>query len=258
MSNDAVAKGVGPANELRIVTLGKTATLYVNGKQIATLKGFPPAGGSRIGLHAESGQTVYTWKFSDLEVRRPAPVAASASASPADPAVLFSDDFSTLDPAWGPADGQQSVAGGNLVFQPNAGNSYTSLYQGTLFRDADIRVKISEASGDTDEPAGIVFWATDYSNLYTAQVRGDGSVGISQLKQGSWRLRSLTPCKTPWPKALARSTSCASLPRASGSRFTSTVSRSPPLTANRRAAAARSAFAPSPAPSRSTPGNSPT
>ncbi|HEX3657416.1 MAG TPA: hypothetical protein VHV55_16620 [Pirellulales bacterium] len=182
--SDAVVKDAGQVNALRVVTQGKLATFYVNDKQIALIKGFPPAGGGKIGLHAESGNTPYTWQFSDLEVRQPA---ATSSAVAADPAVIFSDDFSTLDPAWGPPDGQQSVASGNLVFQPGVGTSYTSLYQGALFGDADIRVKINEASGGPDQPAGVVFWGIDYANLYVAQLRGDGSVGVSQLTKGDWR-----------------------------------------------------------------------
>lgn len=67
----AVKKGLNQTNTLRVVTKGKMATVYINGTQIVSFKGFPPAGGSQIGLHAESGAKVYTWKFANLVVRTP-------------------------------------------------------------------------------------------------------------------------------------------------------------------------------------------
>lgn len=52
--HDAIKKGLGQANDLRVVTNGRTAALYVNGVQVTTFKGQPPAGGGAIGLMADS------------------------------------------------------------------------------------------------------------------------------------------------------------------------------------------------------------
>jgi hypothetical protein len=68
---DSVKKGLGQPNEMRIVTKGRLATVYVNDTQVASFKGFPPDGGSMVGLFAESGDKPYTWKFSDFSVRKP-------------------------------------------------------------------------------------------------------------------------------------------------------------------------------------------
>ena len=69
---DEVLKGIGRVNELRVVTQGKTATVYVNEKQAASIETDAlPEGGSKIGLYAGSGSEPYSWSFSDLVVRKP-------------------------------------------------------------------------------------------------------------------------------------------------------------------------------------------
>jgi hypothetical protein len=52
--HDAIKKGLGEANELRVVTNEHTVTLYVNGVQLTTFKGQPPAGGGMIGFNADN------------------------------------------------------------------------------------------------------------------------------------------------------------------------------------------------------------
>src|SRR5258708_36504857 len=47
--NEAIKKGLGQVNRLRVVTKGGAATAYVNDKQIVMIKGQPPQGGSRVG-----------------------------------------------------------------------------------------------------------------------------------------------------------------------------------------------------------------
>lgn len=184
-TNKAVNKGLGQTNELRVLTVGKSATLYVNGQEIATTAGFPPPSGGRIGLHAESGATVYTWEFSDLEVLQPPLTAApTTTTAAADPSILFSDNFATLDPAWGVPSTSKSVLDGSFRLEPAANGSHTTLYQGALFGDADIRVRIAETSGGTDETGGLVFWATDLNNYYLAQITPDGLVGVTRFMRG--------------------------------------------------------------------------
>ncbi len=45
--NDAINKDAEQVNRLRVVTRGSEATAYINGKQVATIKGQPLQGGSR-------------------------------------------------------------------------------------------------------------------------------------------------------------------------------------------------------------------
>src|SRR5260370_16346272 len=64
--NEAVNKGVEKVNRLRVVTKGSEATAYINDKQVATIRGQPPIGGSRIGLFGGSAKTSRnTSHFSD-------------------------------------------------------------------------------------------------------------------------------------------------------------------------------------------------
>ena len=70
--SDAIKGGEGVDNVLRVATKGNQGTVYINGKQVATFSGQPPAGGSQIGLGASSGakaQNVVA--FSNLEVVQP-------------------------------------------------------------------------------------------------------------------------------------------------------------------------------------------
>ncbi len=67
--NEAINKGLGQVNKLRVVTKGRQATAYVNDKQVATINGQPPAGGGCIGLTGGSAEKIQnTWQFSNLKV----------------------------------------------------------------------------------------------------------------------------------------------------------------------------------------------
>lgn len=55
--NAAVAKGVGVNNTLQVTTKGTLATFYVNGAQVGTITGNPPAGGGTVGIYAETSTT---------------------------------------------------------------------------------------------------------------------------------------------------------------------------------------------------------
>lgn len=70
--SDAIKKGEGVDNVLRVVSKGTQGTVYINGQQVATFSGQPPAGGSQFGLGASSGvkgQNVVA--FSNLKVMQP-------------------------------------------------------------------------------------------------------------------------------------------------------------------------------------------
>lgn len=185
-----VTQGLGVVNELRVVTSGNQATVYVNGKEVATLKGFPPEGGGKVGLFGDSTTDPYEWAFSDFSVRKgPAPQAATKQ----DDGLLFADDFAALDPAWGAADKVQSVNDHKLVMTPVANTIRTTLYAGSLFAEADIRVQVSLAQGGSDSAAGVVFWAADGKNYYVARVYSDGFCGVARSSDG--KLEAVVPSK---------------------------------------------------------------
>ena len=184
---DEVRQGLGQVNELRVVTCGRAATVYVNEKQVVEFQGFPPKGGSMFGVYAESGDDPALWAFSELVVRQGPPTPDAKG--PRDDALLLTDDFATLDPAWGGASDSMKVDDHKLVLslEPDAGRA--TLYSGSLFDNADIRLKIAEVKGGTDQPAGIVFWASDPNNCYAALIQADGGFYVARRMRGKW----LTP-----------------------------------------------------------------
>jgi glucose/mannose transport system substrate-binding protein len=82
--NEAINKGPGQVNRLRIVTNGDKATAYINDKQVATIKGQPPQGGGRVGLSGGSAKNSQnTWQFANLKVIATVSPATSPTVSPA-------------------------------------------------------------------------------------------------------------------------------------------------------------------------------
>jgi hypothetical protein len=76
-NSDLLKTGLNAVNEIRVVTRSDSATVSVNGKEVVTFKGHPTMPDNMIGLYADSGADACTWKFWDLLVRKPEPVAAA-------------------------------------------------------------------------------------------------------------------------------------------------------------------------------------
>jgi hypothetical protein len=69
---DALKPGNGVVNEIRVVTLGNTATIYVNGQEYGTIKGQPPSVGQQIGVRATSPRNDRAvWGFDDIRITVP-------------------------------------------------------------------------------------------------------------------------------------------------------------------------------------------
>lgn len=180
-----LVEGLGRANQLRVVTSGMSATIYANDRQLAAFRGFPPEGASMVGLQAAAGRDPYTWAFQEFSVRKvPAPPVAPGRP---DEGLLLSDDFSTLDPAWGEANEVKNVAGNKLRMNPWPETAYRSLYQGRLFGDADIRVKIVATKGRGLVPAGLLFWASDAAHFHAALLRSDGNFVVGRYTEDKWQ-----------------------------------------------------------------------
>ena len=78
--SDAILKGVGQVNKLRVVTKGRQATAFVNDKQVIAINGQPPQGGGCVGISGGSAQdSQNTWQFANLRVIA---AASAASSSP--------------------------------------------------------------------------------------------------------------------------------------------------------------------------------
>jgi hypothetical protein len=69
---DALKAGNGVVNEIRLVTVGNTATVYVNGTEYGTIKGQPPSDGQQIGVRATSPRNDRAaWGFDDVRITAP-------------------------------------------------------------------------------------------------------------------------------------------------------------------------------------------
>ena len=69
-ASDALKKGLGETNELRVVTKEHNVTIYINGIQAASFKGQPPDGPSMIGLAADSWSAEPSrYEFAQLKVK---------------------------------------------------------------------------------------------------------------------------------------------------------------------------------------------
>jgi glucose/mannose transport system substrate-binding protein len=103
--------------------------------------------------------------------------------------ILYEDDFTNLDPSWGTPGAILSVKEGRLVLKPAPNTTQSVLNQSNVFDDADIEVQVTLSSGDPIVPAGLIFWAKDYSNFYCFNIDANGSFKISHFVIDRW----LTP-----------------------------------------------------------------
>ncbi len=71
-ASDAIKKGEGAENQVKVVTKGNQATVNINGKDVITLSGQPPQGGSLIGFKVASGpEGSNSVAFGNLQVTQP-------------------------------------------------------------------------------------------------------------------------------------------------------------------------------------------
>jgi len=186
----AVRKGLGETNELRVVTRGRLATVYVNGQQIAEFRGYPPTEPGKIGVYAESGPEQITWAASELTVRELPAQPAARSAS--DESLLVADDFTSYDPAWGNPDKFWKAASGRMTVTLDPQLNSRALYSGSFFSDVDARVKVSQSQGDLNQPAGLIFWAVDTGNYAVFMMQSDGTLFVGRRADKKWTLNSLS------------------------------------------------------------------
>jgi hypothetical protein len=70
--SDAIKKGEGAENQVKVVTKGNQATVLINGQEVIRLNGQPPQGGSLIGVKAASGPDgANTVAFANLQISQP-------------------------------------------------------------------------------------------------------------------------------------------------------------------------------------------
>jgi len=70
--SEAIKKGEGAENQVKVVTKGNKATILVNGKEVISISGQPPQGGSLVGFKVASGpEGANSVAFSNFQVVQP-------------------------------------------------------------------------------------------------------------------------------------------------------------------------------------------
>lgn len=70
--NEVIKKGEGADNQVKVVTKDNKATVSINGKEVTSLSGQPPQGGSLIGFKVASGpEGSNSVAFTNLQVMQP-------------------------------------------------------------------------------------------------------------------------------------------------------------------------------------------
>jgi hypothetical protein len=70
--SDAIKKGEGAENQVKVATKGTKATISINGKDVISLSGQPPQGGSLVGFKVASGpEGANSVAFSNFQVVQP-------------------------------------------------------------------------------------------------------------------------------------------------------------------------------------------
>ncbi len=101
--------------------------------------------------------------------------------------VLYEDDFSFADPAWGNSP-QMRIDQGVLTLTPvpNGANSIqnqSGFFEGNLDVCVDVVQKVIDPANSW---AALIFGGADVNNYYMAQVMGDGYMNVARLQKGRW------------------------------------------------------------------------
>jgi hypothetical protein len=188
--SEAINIEPGAWNELRVVTVGNRATVYINGQQLATLRGKAPAAGGMIGMFVESGDTTQQGMFSELSVIEPT---AATSNEQADPSVILADDFTTFDPSWGVESGWLGIREGRLFVDFEPSETFIKLNQLTTVQgdfDATVTVALEGKVGEPQNVAGaaLAFWAQDAANFYMLSVYDNGTMDVRRRVGDEWKV----------------------------------------------------------------------
>ena len=108
-------------------------------------------------------------------------------------AVLYEDDFSFADPAWGNYSDVKIDQGVLSLIPAESGSSTLQNQSGFLEGNVDICVDVVQNVADPSVSfAGLLFGGVDYNNYYLLQVSTNGYVNVVRLQKSKW----LTP--VPW------------------------------------------------------------
>ncbi len=199
--SSALKTGANDWNELRVMTVGNRATVYLNGQKLASFKGQPPDSGSLIGPMVGAFEQPMTARFSNLRVVVPSGPDAKPE-GPSDPNIIYSDDFAQLDPGWGEEAADLTAKGNVFSLKVEPGYLRRAIYEGVVVDDIDATVKVTVGDKDAASvcSAGIIFWANDNQDYYTFDLNEAGQIRVAHRLKDRW----LYPVSLQAPRAPAK------------------------------------------------------
>ena len=119
-------------------------------------------------------------------------LAASPAFACKGPTSLFSDDFREVDESWGTDAANVTVEDGRVKIKAEPNSGYKLLYPSTSFDSFDLcitarmpnNVPVTNPTGDAT--AGVLFWASDYSNFFVFEISANGQVGVERMTKNKW------------------------------------------------------------------------
>jgi hypothetical protein len=196
-----IRKGPNAVNEIQVRTKDATGTLYINGAKVVDFRGQPPKDNSIFGLYGASNNDERNeWRIISVVAGDPdrqgkptakAPTPAIATGCKPQRTAAFEDKFKTVDPGWGvTANSPASYAEGQFSIKPGADKVWEQLYPSLLFKNATIctTMKSPLAATDINDTlnGGLVFWAINRTNYYTADIYPNGRIGVYRMVNGAW------------------------------------------------------------------------
>jgi hypothetical protein len=197
--DDSIRQGAGAVNHLMVKTADNYVNFFVNDKKIAYLWGQSPSRGGATGLFAQSEDGKSDeWRFSkivaleDKRAKTDYPEGANTISSQCggDASLAFFENFNPLDPGWGTLPSMYSIKDGSLSVRPAENSAQPRIYFPLVFTGATACSEI-KSPPHMDKPddagsAGIIFWAVDYQNYWTATIFPTGKYGVSRKIDGEW------------------------------------------------------------------------
>ncbi len=194
--NEQIKSGTNAVNEVSVVLVDNFGALFINNVKVQEFRGQPPKGGGAVGLYAESESTVSDeWRFLDIAVMDngkskpvvlpPAPSGLTIADCRPVNTTDFQDTFAKPDPAWG-----AHYVDGQLLLKPDENRSYTQLYRALVFKNATacltVKSPLEITNLEDTLSGGLVFWASDYKDLYVAAIFPNGTFGVFRKVNDEW------------------------------------------------------------------------
>jgi hypothetical protein len=118
-----------------------------------------------------------------------------ATCPAAEESPIVSDDFSVFDPAWGAPVPVWTPSDNKLISRLKPGRRAVLIRNTPQLVDADVRVKIVQNSGNTDQAAAVIFWAVNTEQYHIAFIQAEGVVGVLRRGEGKW-FRPASPVRS--------------------------------------------------------------